>query len=885
MNWTENMTLSLSLFQNVNRWALTILITATSLSLTVSLAQAQILSKEAHSNSSPPTTKPRVRVVANDTYRAGWLHRFLFGSKYRNVWATPIDVEVLDLGEYAGGLTLIRGGGMGQSKTLHLRGADGRRYVFRPVNKEILLPEIFDRSIIQAVIQDLKISAFHPAAALVVAPLSEALDILHVTPRLYVMPDVPPLDSLSEFYGGMLGQLEERPDDENEKVPGFAGAKRVAGTERLLEHLKESSYHRVDAAAVLKVRLFDILLGDRNRHFDQWRWARYDEGRLHIWRPIPRDRDEAFVGNDGLVWSIVRHYRHNVTGFSYELESVRGVTELGWDFDRLVLAELGKATWDSLATLIQTQLTNAVIQDAVLHFPPEYYERGGEELIRNLRHRRSLLHEISNEYYTFLSKEVEIVATDDSEDVTITHHLDGSVNVAVFRVQEDGSKESQPYIERHFYPDETRDIRLYLEGGDDRAHVVGAVHHAITVHVVGGGGDDVLSDTTRAKGKATHFYDYRGNNHATISGIATFDTRKYERPLHTLSVARKYALDWGDDLIPAPVLGFNTDHGLVLGGGIVLTRFGFRNYPYANRMKFRAAISADRRFLFEYTAEFPEAIGKLWLDLRARVSGVDPFRFFGFGNETTKTRSTNFHFVRQQKYTLEPSISLTLSPNLRATIGPVFKLINNREETGRFLDDVESGLYGSGWFTQLGSQAAVSFDTRNHHTAPSRGVFVIAGGSFYPALGDVTKTFGEAHGAVATYFSVSGTLQPVLAIRLGAKKVWGRFPIHEAAFLGGDSTVRGLTKLRFAGDASVYGNAELRVRVSRFRFLAPTEWGLIALADGGRVFLDGESSSKWHGASGGGVWFAPLSRKYTFSVTVARSIEQSKIDLRAGFMF
>ncbi|MCH8247760.1 MAG: BamA/TamA family outer membrane protein [Bacteroidetes bacterium] len=879
------MMLSLSLFPSLKRWALTFLITVTSLSLTFSPVQAQTVSKEAHSNSSPATTKRRVRVVANDTYRAGWLHRFLFGSKYRDVWATPIEVEVLDLSVYAGGLTLIRGGGMGQSKTLHLRGADGRRYVFRPVNKEILLPEIFDRSIIQSVIQDLKVSAFHPAAALVAAPLSEALDILHVTPRLYVMPDAPPLDSLSEFYAGMLGQLEERPDDENEKVPGFAGAKRVAGTERLLEHLQESSYHRVDATAVLKVRLFDILLGDRDRHFDQWRWARYDEGPLHIWRPIPRDRDEAFVGNDGVIWSLARLYRHNITGFGYEMESVRGVTELGWDLDRLVLAELAKPTWDSLATLIQTQLTDAVIQDAVRQLPPEYYEQGGDELIRDLRHRRSLLHDISNEYYTFLSKEVELVATDDSEDVTITHHLDGSVNVAVFRVREDGSQENQPYIERHFYPDETRDIRLYLEGGDDRVHVVGAVQHAITVRVVGGGGDDVLTDTTGTKGKATRFYDYRGNNHTTISGTATIDTRKYERPLYTRSVARKYVLDWGDHMIPAPVLGFNTDHGLVLGGGIVLTRYGFRKYPYANRMKFRAAISADRRFFFEYTADYPEAIGKLWLDLRARISGVDPFRFFGFGNETTKTRSTNFHLVRQQKYTLEPSISLTLSPNLWASVGPVFKLINNREDTGRFLGDVAPDTYGSGWFTQLGSQAAVSFDTRDHHTAPSRGVSVNAGGSFYPALGDVTKTFGEAHGAVATYLSFSGALQPVLAIRLGAKKVWGRFPFHEAAFLGGDSTVRGLTKLRFAGDASVYGNAELRVRVSRFRLLAPTEWGLIALADGGRVFYHGESSSEWHGASGGGVWFAPLHHNYTFSVTFARSVEQSKIDLRAGFMF
>ncbi|MCH8247622.1 MAG: hypothetical protein IH951_14625 [Bacteroidetes bacterium] len=61
--------------------------------------------------------------------------------------------------------------------------------------------------------------------------------------------------------------------------------------------------------------------------------------------------------------------------------------------------------------------------------------------------------------------------------------------------------------------------------------------------------------------------------------------------------------------------------------------------------------------------------------------------------------------------------------------------------------------------------------------------------------------------------------------------------------------------------------------------------GLIVLADGSRVFYHSESSSEWHGASGGGVSFASLDHNYTFSVTFARSVEQSKIDLGAGFMF
>ena len=274
---------SLSLFPDLKRWAVLLLATATSLASTLSPVHAQNANDALHHISSQQTTTRSVPVVPNDTYGAGWLHRRLFGSRYRELWGTSIEVEVLDLSAYAGGLTLIRGGGMGQSKTLHLQGADGRRYVFRPVNKTILLPEIYNGSIIESIVQDIKVSSFHPAAALVVASLAEALDILHVTPKMYVMPDSPRLDSLRELYAGELGQLEERPDEKTEENPGFAGARTVAGTDRLLEHLQENSHHRVDAVAHLKVRLFDIVLGDRNRHLDQWRWARYDEGPLHLW--------------------------------------------------------------------------------------------------------------------------------------------------------------------------------------------------------------------------------------------------------------------------------------------------------------------------------------------------------------------------------------------------------------------------------------------------------------------------------------------------------------------------------------------------------------------------------------------------------------------------
>ena len=129
------------------------------------------------------------------------------------------------------------------------------------------------------------------------------------------------------------------------------------------------------------------------------------------------------------------------------------------------------------------------------------------------------------------------------------------------------------------------------------------------------------------------------------------------------------------------------------------------------------------------------------------------------------------------------------------------------------------------------------------------------------------------------------TALAVLALRAGGKQTFGTYPFHEAAFLGGASTLRGWTEQRFAGDAAVYGNAELRAYLSEIFFVLPGELGIFALADAGRVFLDGESSDAWHSALGGGLWVAFLDRANTISVAYGRGRERGGVYVNLGFMF
>jgi hypothetical protein len=142
------------------------------------------------------------------------------------------------------------------------------------------------------------------------------------------------------------------------------------------------------------------------------------------------------------------------------------------------------------------------------------------------------------------------------------------------------------------------------------------------------------------------------------------------------------------------------------------------------------------------------------------------------------------------------------------------------------------------------------------------------------------------HGEAATYLTArSIALEPTLALRVGGKRVWGRFPYQQAAYIGGNSTVRLGRENRYAGDASVYAGAELRLFLTKFYLFVPGRFGVFGLGDVGRVYLEGESSDLWHAAGGGGVWASFLDPANTISLALSRSAERTGVYFRVGFGF
>jgi hypothetical protein len=421
---------------------------------------------------------------------------------------------------------------------------------------------------------------------------------------------------------------------------------------------------------------------------------------------------------------------------------------------------------------------------------------------------------------------------------------------------------------------DTREVRLYLRGGDDRVVTHGAPGR-IRVRAIGGPDADTVDDSA---GGGTELVDTEGR---VIPGPGTHQDRRAYTP-KPWKYPWDYTRDWGGWTVPLPWLAVSPDLGLFAGGGLLRTRYGFRKEPYASEELVRAGWStAANRGRFEYRGQFRRSNSRTRFDVAARASGIEILKFYGFGNETTANGPASFYKAEQVQYTLAPALTLGLGPRLAFTLGPEAQYAHTDLDPLRFI--TASHPYGSDPFGQAGVRARLTWDSRDRPRMPERGALLFVEARSFPKMWDVEETFTAVHGQASAEATVAGRL--TFAGRVGGKHVFGKYPFHEAAFIGGADTVRGISAQRFAGDSAVWGNAELRLFLAKVFFILPGELGVFGLTDAGRVFLEGESSDKWHTSVGGGLLFSVLSRQQTVSFTFARSAERTTFYVRGGTAF
>ena len=809
-------------------------------------------------------------------YGAGFLQRWVLGSGHRDLWALPVPAQVLDLERFGGGLTPTDVGGGLQTRSLRFRGADGRTWVFRSIDKDAsrTLDPVLRETLAAWAVQD-RVSAILPLGALVVSPLLEAGGVLHARPTLVVMPDDPALGEHREAFARLLGWIEERPDENAEDEPAFAGAERVVSSERLLERLEEDPANAVDAREYLRARLLDFLVGDWDRHPDQWRWAGFPRDHEILFRPVPRDRDWAFSHLDGLLPRVTAVPWPHYVGFGPDYPSIFRLAWSGRALDRRILPLLDRTAFAEVGEDLAARITDAVIADAVGRLPAAYLERVGEDLEASLRRRRDALPGLAMAFHAHLAGWTDLHGTDGADVARVRRLGRGRVEVTVASAE----RPDAPWLGRVLDTAQTREVRLYLHGGDDRVVVEGEDEAAPLVRVVGGGGDDVLEDRTEGRGVSLH--DDGEDDRLAGGPHAAVDRRAWAEPFDPAGTThRAPARDWGVRWVPLGRVEVGPDVGVLVGAGVRRTAYGFRRWPYASRFDAWGGIASATGEPVAFATFDAPLGGGLGLVAEAAVRGGLQQRFHGWGNDSPSDDRSGRWETARGDLSFGVSARYRVAGDVWATAGATARALGAEEGPRSLVREVAP--YGSGEFEQvtlsggLRMGSASGDDDRPVRLAAS---LEARGG---PALLDVAEAFGGLRAAVAGAATLDAPLRPRVAVRVIGERVWGDAPWHEAATLGGSSTLRGEPRGRWIGDAVAAAGAEADVRLGDALLVLPAEVGLLALADVGRVWDEGESAGGWHRTAGAGVWVSFVDT-YRLRMAVVRG-ERTRVTLNAGLI-
>jgi hypothetical protein len=812
------------------------------------------------------------RVLAPQ-FRAGGIKRWLWGAEYRRSWTEEVRLPVLDLGSYAGGLQPVEEEWGPLVTSLLLAGSDGRTYVFRPLINDPTrgLIAILADSPAGEVLKD-QVSAEHPFGALASQTFEEAAGLPSPELEAFILPDDPRLGEFREAFAGIVGFLSERPGAYATDDATYQGFVEVTDSHGIFDRIIGSHEDVVDSRQFLAARLIDVFTGDWDRHRLRWRWGR--EAGSREWTPLPQDQDQAFLRLDGLIPSKAYIFVRQYVSFEERYPSIVGLHFVAREVDRRFLVDLDWPTWDSVTTATRAALTDAVIDEAIATLPDPIEDLDGEFLRTALRRRRDELPAASRRLYELLADDVEIQFTNLPDEVRIQGRADGFLYISAA-----APGGGVPYFERVFDPSETDEVRLHLWGGDDRVVVSGPSENQITVRVVGGLGDDELRfESPLAR---VHIYD-EGAFRIIGDLDARVDRDPYETWVYSESNTQK-PIDWGRWTVPYGDVGMSSDYGLFVGGGATWYRYGFRRHPYASRIRMLGGISTQAKVRLEVEGDFRKEASPQHAEFFAGFSQLDVVNFFGFGNDTQRPESEERQGVSRRTMRLEGGYGRQFGDALDITGGVALELSRTVAEDNPFFNG-PTPVYGDSLFNQAALYVNLRFDTRDFRGAATKGVRMDVRGSYYPEIMNVEQTYFHLTGVGSTFLSAHQLpLNPTLAFRGGATRVWGEAPYFNSALIGGSRSLRGFDAERFAGDTSVFGSAELRLLVTRVAMVG--DLGALGFVDAGRVYVDGESPGGWHLGVGGGLWATLLGPQNTVSAVVGISDEQTAYYFWFGMPF
>lgn len=843
--------------------------------------------------------------VAQDTvrtnpgdYKIAGIIKWLMGERYREVWATPINIPVIDLEKTAGGLTPIKKGGGFQTTSLRLKGEDGDQYVLRSINKDAsaVLPDFLRDTIADDIVED-QTSGMHPYGAFVVPFLADAARIYHTEPKLVVIPDHERLGIYREELAGTVALFETRPNKRQRDELRFGQPEDIMGSEELFDKLSKNNERRLDAHFYARSRLFDMFMGDWDRHQDQWRWAAFEPYELFaelegadrtsgkVYRPIPRDRDFVFFRLEGLLTDMIQNLggpRVRLSKFGPKIKHLKGLNLSASNLDKRFTASMVESDWVIIAESIRDAMTDEVIESAIQTLAPEIFAITGESMIANLKQRREQLPEVARRYYKMLARTVEVVGSDEDEEFIINKVNDDETQVRVYKISRYGIPTRELY-NRTFHASETKEIRLLGLGGVDQFIFEGEGNNKIRIRASGGFGADTYTELTSSARGRNHIYDSPEGN--TINVSKRTKTHFSTEPEANLHIPQRFG---NPNLMPALGYALDSEDGLFLGGGLQYTNPGFLYSPYrnTNKLVFKQSLST-RAYDFTYEGHATRLFGNWSGRLNAQYQRHRNIRhFFGLGNGSDGSEENRLRFRAQYaSLVADPSISKHLGYFTTIQLGLNFSYMN--------VDDLPEITEGNSGFSDedflekiyAGAKLALNIDGTDDNLVTRSGASLFNVASFNVGVHNSNNSYLHLSSVFSYYYPLSTTGKQTLAVRVGVAHNVGDFEFFQANYLSGRSNLRGYERDRFAGRTSFYNNIEFRTTLIDYAdYFIRGEVGLLAFLDHGRVWSDVNNNGPWRAGYGLGVWFIPFS-SFIVNTSYGISSEGQQFDVFLNFLF
>ncbi len=825
-----------------------------------------------------------------ETDKSG-LYKWVWGDHYREVYSKKIDAPVLFLDDLPGNVKPIAEGGGHQSRSLRLINDNENEYTLRALKKSAIrfiqnnmkehyVAEIVDNTIAERIVMDYYTTA-HPYAPFALNDLMNDVDILHVSPKIYYVPKQKSLGVFNDEYGDELYMLEEHVGDENKDMKIFGEADDILSSSDLREELLESKDASVDEGEYIKARIFDMLVGDWDRHDDQWRWAEFKDGDdKKVYRTIPRDRDQAFSKYDGPIISLLKlgfpPFRA-MQSYQSDIKSVKWFNTAGYAMDNMLIQNATWKDWEQQVKFIQSNLTDAKIESAFANLPEDVKDNTIVDIQKNLKVRRDNLMSVTRDYYDYLNKFRVITGTEKDDKFLITRKENGITGIEI-------SRKDTLVFKNSYTSEETKEIWIYGLDGDDEFKIEGKGDNLIKLKVLGGEENDIYNFENSRK---TKLYDYKGKKNTIEKAgkkwlVDSYDINNYDYTKRKTSQNSIF-----------PKVGFSSDAGVNVGVSDTYTTYGLVKNPFTTQHTLGVNYFFDTQGLeLSYYGEFAHIFYNWNLGIDAYYTSPNfTLNYFGKGNETfydDNAVELDYNRVNIEQSHFSPSLIWTNDRGSRFQIGPSIESIEVKRDIERFVGD-QFQASNDVFEDQLYAGAEVTYqylNKRKNPAYPTLGMQIDLTAGYKTNIDDHDNELGYLKPSLSIDYPLHSSGVIVLATKIGGEVIISdKYEFYHGAQLGGNNDLRAFRNQRFNGKSSFYQSSDLRIGLGKIQTnFIPLRFGVTGGFDYGRVWLQNEDSKDWHTSYGGSVFINGFSA-FTGNIGYYTSEEGNRVVFTFGFKF